>query len=79
VKRFLKTFVLLVVSLFALISGVDTALAHYSISHTKNSLVVYNESGTAVLAFEGDLGDCKILTVKATGVQGPAFHLLHRT
>jgi hypothetical protein len=78
VKRSLKIFSLLIVCLFALVTGVNSALAHYSDVHAKNSLVVYNESGTAVLAFEGDLSDCKVLSAKPP-VAGQPFHFLHRT
>ena len=78
-KRFLKIFSLLVVGLFALVTGVDSALGHLSASTTKSSLIVYNEKGTVVLAYEGDLNDCKILAAKPGPVVSPSFHFLHRT
>jgi hypothetical protein len=59
VKRFLKTLVLLTVSLFLVVSGVDAALDHISHSVTQSSLTVYNEQGSIVLAYNGDLSACK--------------------
>jgi hypothetical protein len=72
VKRFLKTLALLIVSLFLLVSGVDAALDHLSHGVTQNSLTVYNEQGTVVLAYNGDMSGCKVY-VKPV----PSF--LHRT
>jgi hypothetical protein len=76
VKRFLKTLALLVVSLFLVVSGVDAALDHLSHSVTQNSFTVYDEEGTAVLAYDGDLNACKVF-VKPGTVSAPGF--LHRT
>jgi hypothetical protein len=75
-KRFLKTFVLLIVSLFLVVSGVDRALDHLSHSVTQNSFTVYNEQGSVVLAYDGDLSVCK-----AYGKPGPIAvpSFLHRT
>jgi len=76
VKRFLKTFALLIVSLFLVVSGVDRALDHLSRSVTQNSLTVYNEQGSVLLAYDGDLSACK-----AYAKPGPvaASGFLHRT
>jgi hypothetical protein len=76
VKRFLKTLALLIVSLFLVVSGVDAALDHLSHSVTQNSFTVYNEQGTAVLAYDGDLSACKAC-VKLGPVAATNF--LHRT
>jgi hypothetical protein len=75
-KRFLKTFALLIVSLFLVVSGVDAALDHLSHSVTQNSFTVYNEQGTAVLAYDGDLSVFKAYA-KPGPVAVPSF--LHRT
>jgi hypothetical protein len=75
VKRFLKTFALLIVSLFLVVSGVDAALDHLSHSATQSSFTVYNEQGGVVLAYNGDLNACKAY-VKPGPVAVP---FLHRT
>jgi len=75
-KRFLKTLVLLVVSLFLVVSGVDTALGRLSHSATQNSFTEYNEQGHVVLAYSGDLSACKAYA-KPYPVAVPSF--LHRT
>ena len=75
-KRFLKTLVLLIVSLFLVVSGVDAALDRMSHSATQNSVTVYSEQGTVVLAYDGDLSACK-LYAKPGQIVAPSF--LHRT
>ena len=75
-KRFLKTLVLLIVSLFLVVSGVNRALDHFSHSETQNSFTVYNEQGSVVLAYDGDLSAGKAY-VKPGPVAAPGF--LHRT
>jgi len=76
VKRFLKTLVFLVVSLFLVASGVNRALDHLSHSVTQNSFTVYNEQGSVLMAYNGDLSMCKVC-VKPGSVATPGF--LHRT
>jgi len=76
VKRFLTTFVLLIISLFLVASGVDAALDHLSHSVTQNSFTVYNEQGNVVLAYNGDLSACKAYA-RPGQVASPGF--LHRT
>jgi hypothetical protein len=76
VKRFLKTLALLIVSLFLVASGVDAALDHLSRSASQNSITIYDEQGTAILAYDGDLNGCKVC-VKPGTVAAPFF--LHRT
>ena len=76
-KRFFKTLTLLVVILFLLVSGVDTALDCITRTPTENSFTVYNESGTVVLAYNGDLNNCK--TLVKSGITMPSFRFLHRT
>lgn len=75
-KRFLTTFVLLIISLFLVASGVDAALDHLSHSVTQNSFTVYNEQGNVVLAYNGDLSACKAYA-RPGQVASPGF--LHRT
>ncbi|MEI9999514.1 MAG: hypothetical protein WDO13_10280 [Verrucomicrobiota bacterium] len=74
-KRFLKTLVLLVISLFVLVSGVNAALDQVSHSAAQSSIVVYNEKGQMVLAYDGDLNG-KVLA-KPLSSYLPRF--LHRT
>jgi hypothetical protein len=76
VKRFLKTFVLLIISLFLVVSGVNRALDRLSHSATQNSLTAYNEQGGVTLAYNGDLNACKAYA-KPGPVAAPGF--LHRT
>ena len=75
-KRFLKTFALLIVSLFLVASGVDAALDRLSHAATQNSVTVYNEQGGVILAYNGDLSVCKIYA-RPGPVAVPTF--LHRT
>ena len=75
-KRFLKTLALLIVSLFLVVSGVDAALDHLSHSVTQSSFTVYDEQGTAILAYDGDLNACKAYA-KPGQITAPGF--LHRT
>lgn len=75
-KRFLKTFVLLIISLFVLVSGVDAALDHLSRVPTQSTFVVYNEKGVAVLAYYGDVTNGKAC-VKPSAVI--ASGLTHRS
>lgn len=74
-KRFMKTFAFLIVSLFLVVSGVDAALDHLSHSRTQNAITEYDEQGIAVLAYEGDLNGCKVCF--KPGLITPNF--LHRT
>jgi hypothetical protein len=53
-KRFLKTFSLLIVALLLLVSGVDATLDHLSRAPSGNSLVWYNQKGQAILAYSGE-------------------------
>ncbi len=75
-NRFLKTFGILVVSLFLLASGLDVALDHLTRSSAQNSFTVYNEKGTVLLTYNGDLNSCKDFD-KPVAVIVPRF--LHRT
>ncbi len=58
-KRFLKIFSLLIVSLFLLMSGVDAALDRLSHSAMQSSYSLYSETGDIVFAYNGDLGLCE--------------------
>jgi hypothetical protein len=76
VKRILKTFALLILSLFLVVSGVNKALDHLSRSPTQSSFTVYGMQGNVVLAYNGDLNACKAFT-KPGPVVAPT--VLHRT
>jgi hypothetical protein len=76
VKRFITTFGLVVGSLFVVVSGVNTALDHLAHSGSENSFTVYNEKGSVLLAYEGNLNFCKAFT-KPYFIAAPTF--LHRT
>ena len=58
-KRFLKISVLLLVSLFVLVSGLDATLDHLNRSTTQNAFTWYDEKGEAVISYNGDLAYCK--------------------
>jgi hypothetical protein len=76
VNRFLKTFALLIVSLFVLVTGVDAALDHLNQASMQNSFTIYNEQGHVILAYDGDLNACKAYA-KPSSVAPPSF--FHRT
>jgi len=76
-KRFLITLVLLVLSLFALVSGVNAALDRMTQSSAQNSVVIYDEQGNALYAYNGNLNDCTVCLRPSAGLTGP--HFLHRT
>lgn len=54
-KRFLKVAVLLVLSLFLVVSGVNTGLDHLSRSPALSNFTQYDEKGAVVLTYSGDL------------------------
>ena len=76
-KRFLITLGLLIVSLFALVTGVDAALDHAAKSPAQNSLVIYDDQGRTLFAYNGDLNDCNVSIRPSPILTGP--HFLHRT
>ncbi len=76
-KRFLKILVLLTVSLFVLLSGIDLALDNLSHSSDQNSVTVYNEKGEAVLAYSGNLRNYPSYAKIGSVAVVPGF--LHRT
>ena len=59
-KRFLLILVLLTLSLFALVTGVNAALDHMSRSSIQNSVVIYDDHGTALYAYNGNLAKCNV-------------------
>jgi hypothetical protein len=75
-KRFLKTLVLLVASLFLIGSGVNAALDRLTHSAKQNSFTVYNQHGNLVFAYNGDLNACRVC-VKPGPTTAPIF--LHRS
>jgi hypothetical protein len=76
-KRFLFTLGILILSLFALVSGVDAALDHIARCPAQNSFVIYDEQGRTLFAYSGDLNDCNISLKPASSFAVPRF--LHRT
>lgn len=78
-KRFLKTLSFLIIGLFALVSGVNSALDRLSGHTSKSSLVVYDDKGTTVVAYQGNLDECKMLVAKSGMLSQPFIHFLHRT
>ncbi len=76
-KRFLITLGLLLVSLFAFVTGVDAALDHMAKSPTQNSVVIYDDQGRALFAYNGDLNDCNVSIRPSSSLTGP--HFLHRS
>ena len=58
-KRFLKVLTLLVVALFALVSGVDVTLGHMSHAVTQSAFTCYNQKGQMVAAYDGNLALCQ--------------------
>ena len=61
-KRFLKVLALLIVGLFALVSGVDATLDHMTLAGTQNSFVWYTDKGQMALDYHGDLTLCQAYT-----------------
>jgi len=59
-KRFLKTFALVIVSLFMLVSGVNVTLDQMNRSATKSSYTFYSEKDTVLIAYTGDLKSCPV-------------------
>lgn len=77
-KRFLKTFVFFIVSLFCVLSGVNTTLDHMSHMPTQNSLTWYNEKGITIITYNGDLSAARPYIHPSTpGL--PRVLFLHRT
>ena len=54
-QRFLKIFVLLMIALFLLVSGVNVALDRISRAPVQNFYSFYNEKGELTVAYNGDL------------------------
>ncbi len=75
-KRSLKIFTLLIMSLFVVVSGVDSALDHMSRSVSQSNCTLYNEKGEIVAVYTGDL------RVSRPGIKPEPvglIHLLHRS
>ena len=58
-KRLLKVLTLLVVSLFALVSGVDVTLDRMSHTVTQSAFTCYNQKEQVVATYDGDLTLCQ--------------------
>jgi len=71
-KRFLKVFTLLIVSLFLLVSGVNATLGHLSRSTMESSYTIFDDKGDVVASYTGDLRNCK-LTLKPGRPVHPEF------
>jgi|HubBroStandDraft_1064217.scaffolds.fasta_scaffold1207758_1 hypothetical protein len=59
-KRFLKVSVLLVVALFALVSGVDVTLDRMAKAETQSAFTYYDQKGQVVAYYSGNLAFCPI-------------------
>ena len=57
-KRFFKVLALMVVALFALVSGVDMTLDRMSHAVTQGAFTCYNQQGQVALAYNGNLALC---------------------
>ena len=75
-KRFLLTFAVLMASLILVMLGFDAALDHMAQTPAQSSFIAYNEQGTVILAYTGDLNDAKVTPKPVSGVMP---HFLHRT
>jgi hypothetical protein len=75
-KRFLKTFALLIVSLFLVVSGVNTGLDHLSRSTALSNYTQYDDKGTLVLTYSGDLKQFKPSIKRAWASE---FHYVPRS
>jgi len=74
-KRFFKTFALLIISLFLLVSGVDATLDHMAHSTSENTYTFYSNGGAPVLAYSGNLAFCPSYMKPEIMM---AHHFLHR-
>jgi hypothetical protein len=74
-KRSIKVFVLLIISLFIVVRGVDSALDQISRLPTQSNLTFYSDKGDVVYAYSGDLHLCKV-TVKPGRPTAPEY--VHR-
>jgi hypothetical protein len=54
-KRFLKVLALLVVALFALVSGLDVTLDHLARAASQSAFTCYNQNGRVVAAYNGNM------------------------
>jgi hypothetical protein len=59
-QRFILSLGLLILTLSALATGVNAALDHLSKSPAQNSVVIYDEHGTALYAYSGNLANCTV-------------------
>jgi hypothetical protein len=57
-NRFLKTFALLIVSLFLLVTGVDATLDRLERARLQNTYTLYSDEGAMVIAYNGDMDYC---------------------
>ena len=69
-KRFLKVLGLLMVALFALVSGVDVTLDHLAHAPTQSSFTSYTAKGQIVVAYKGKLALCRAYMRPAATVSG---------
>ncbi|HUB66418.1 MAG TPA: hypothetical protein VL981_02900 [Candidatus Methylacidiphilales bacterium] len=59
-KRFLKVSVLLMIALFALVSGVDVTLSHMAKAETQSAFTYYDQKGQIIADYSGNLAYCPI-------------------
>jgi hypothetical protein len=58
-KRFVKTFISLMVVLLLLITGVNTALDHVAAAPEQASFIYYSAQGRPLYVYDGNLTVCK--------------------
>lgn len=75
-KKFLKTFGLLMLGMFVLVSGIDSALDRVSSLPQHSCYTIYNEKGDVVIDYVGDLSLCKVYAKPVTTVR---TEFVHRT
>jgi len=76
-KRFMLTLAVLCLTLLAFAAGVNAALDRLSELPTQSSIVVYDEQGHALFAYNGDLHSVNLNVRPASNFAVPSF--LHRT
>jgi len=69
-KRFFVVLLLLVLSLSALVAGVNAALDHLSRTSGQNCVVIYDDHGSAIYAYSGDLAECAVTLRPSATVNG---------
>jgi hypothetical protein len=72
-KRFFLSLGLLILALTALAAGINVALDHLGKSSAQNSVVIYDEHGTALYAYSGNPADCNVTLRPSPAPSGRLF------